>query len=305
MKSSVVKLMFAVVGVVCCDASDDDGSLLQLQRQNKQRSKTSLKAGTWKKSMQVSNWTAECECTAVGCGTSFCGPCMILGCSCACEPIVPDCNCCKGDRKCLSKKFTKMARRHLKDVEAKEEYKKGMDQYERKLLRNEREQEDQELKHQKEMRKHIRDEQDASWAELKLQHKKVKAHAKKRKEELNGYIDDLSDVVDAILHEIGGGISLSVPFEQPDPTCNCPPPVNCPPEPLCPICHNECAPCPPCTYLESTCENACEEDAIVQEYVNKYMSGHDWFLIQNPLPQPFVPVLDIELDGDLDGDLDP
>lgn len=295
MKWPVAAIVFTATLPYCQgNAESDDGSLLQVHMQGKQRLKNSLQAGAWQRTVQVSNHTAQCSCHAVGCPLSLCAPCPDIACACACQLHVPECKCCNGDRDCIAKKIEALGRKNILAMERDEKYKQDVDRHNRQLLIDARKEEDNVWKHQKKWRKHemgIRKDEDEDWEQVKSRHKEMDNKAKQRTKDFKEYISDLSDVVDGVLHELQGGEALVMaPFvEWGPPDCNCPRPIRCPPEPHCPMCLNRCPPCEPC-YHEMDCES-CDEDATIKEYVTRYMEGHSWHLVETH---------DLEIEPNLD-----
>merc|ERR1711920_593324 len=228
---------------------------------------------------------------------SFCPPCMPIACSCSCSLFESDCKCCNGDRDCIAHKIEALANKHILDLEQDETYQQDQDRFGRQQILDLRIQENLEWQHQQEERAHqkiVRKDEDSAWEKIKLRHKKMNDEAKERRKQFKNYVKDLSGVVDGVLHEMEGGLAVVMaPFvEPPFPDCDCGPPMRCPPEPGCPVCQSRCPPCRPCTH-HMECESSCPEDDTIKEYVHRFMEGHSWALIADPV---VLPVIDEELD---------
>jgi len=294
MKWSVTALLFTFALPRCQGNEEtDEGSLLQVHHQNKQRAK----AGTWQVSKQISNGTAKCSCFAVGCPLSMCMQCPELACACSCTLFERHCKCCDGDRDCIAKKIEELTNEKIMALEEDETYNQAMDRFRRQGVLDVRVQENQDWKHQEAQREHqklVRQDEDDAWEKVKIRHKRTNKEAKERRKEFKKYVKDLSGVVDGVLHEMEGGQAVVMaPFiEPPFPDCDCGPPMRCPPEPGCPVCQSRCPPCRPCTH-HMECESSCPEDDTIKEYVHRFMEGHSWALIADPV---VLPLIDEELD---------
>lgn len=216
-----------------------------------------------------------------------------MACTCEMKMYVPDCTCCNGDAKCVEKKIEAEARRNLLAQESEEKYRLDWDKYRRQLKLDARKQEDREWKHAQELRDHakeVRKAEDAQWKGTKQGHQKIKEGAKARRKDFKDYISDLSNVVEGVLHELDGGDTIVLnPFDVTMPNCDCPPPVICPPEPMCPFCPARCPPCRDDPSLVATCDEECEEDKIIKDYVQRYVRDHAWFLVEK-MPDPVTEV---------------